>query len=80
MFYLIFLAIGIYIVSFLSSLFTIDTWVIVFVLDIGAFFSFRSHYQFKPVLSIILVTPIQTWLIDTMVLDPKYGRLQEMAL
>ena len=55
MFYLIFLAIGIYIVSFLPSLFTIDTWVIVFVLAIGALFSFRSIYQLKPVLTFFLL-------------------------
>jgi competence protein ComEC len=47
---LIFLAIGIYIVSFLPWLFTIQSWVIVFFGASGIFFSYRSHYKLKPLL------------------------------
>ena len=55
MFYLIFLAIGIYIVSFLPSLFTLSNLVITFCLCISALITFRYHFYFKSFLIFIVL-------------------------
>ena len=59
MFYLFFLAFGIYIVSFLPTLFTFQTWVIVFfIVAIFTFISFYYRYRFNQLLILIVMLSV----------------------